>query len=286
MGTESDDCTARHRGEPGATQQIVAVLLHAEVDRLAPLVVLVVVVAARVEEDVAAERPHVAERRRRDLRDGMDERGMEAAGLPVALDLRERNGRADREAVRAGAQPGEARNAREADHRLRGLLAALHVRVEIRAARDERGVLALPRLDAQGLLHARRREVAEPGESHHGANSGEPVIPRPIGPRDPFRSRSRTKKGIPRRSAPRDDKTTCAPRDDETASAPRHDRDRFTALLPPTSPARPRLCRRRPPRACARGSARGTEPSGSAPGRRERACPAPSPSAPCGPSPA
>ena len=46
----------------------LAVLLHAEVDRLAPLVVLVVVVAARVEAEVAAERAHVAQVRRRDLR--------------------------------------------------------------------------------------------------------------------------------------------------------------------------------------------------------------------------
>src|SRR5256886_8387814 len=43
-----------------------AVLLRAEPDRLPPLVGLVVVVAARVHADVAADRPHVAELRRGD----------------------------------------------------------------------------------------------------------------------------------------------------------------------------------------------------------------------------
>src|SRR5207253_468471 len=39
----------------------MAVLLHAEVDRLAPLVGLIVVVAARIETEIAAQRAHVAE---------------------------------------------------------------------------------------------------------------------------------------------------------------------------------------------------------------------------------
>ena len=50
----------------GRHQADVAVLLHAEADRPAPLVGLVVVVAARVDADVAPERPHVAELGRRD----------------------------------------------------------------------------------------------------------------------------------------------------------------------------------------------------------------------------
>ena len=77
-GAVSVDDTAKQRGLDGATQQRVAVLLHAEVDRLPPLVVLVVVGAARVEAEVAADRAHVAQLRRRDLRGGLPQRRVAA----------------------------------------------------------------------------------------------------------------------------------------------------------------------------------------------------------------
>src|SRR3989442_1020690 len=54
----ADGPAARGRGRHPAD---VPVLLHAEVDRFAPLVRLIVVVAARVETEIAAQRPHVTE---------------------------------------------------------------------------------------------------------------------------------------------------------------------------------------------------------------------------------
>src|SRR6185295_4308401 len=68
FGTDRD----HHRGDvrradgPAARRRRrhpadVAVLLHAEVDRLPPLVALIVVVAARVEAKISAEGAHVAE---------------------------------------------------------------------------------------------------------------------------------------------------------------------------------------------------------------------------------
>src|SRR2546426_12491299 len=54
----ADGPAARGRGRHPAD---VPVLLHAEVDRFAPFVRLIVVVAARVETEVPAQRPHVTE---------------------------------------------------------------------------------------------------------------------------------------------------------------------------------------------------------------------------------
>ena len=111
-GTESADCTARHLRRRRRHPADRPVLLHAEVDRLPPLVVLVVVVAARVEQQVAAERAHVAQRRRRDLRDRVDEARMGPPDAAMVLDLRKRNARADQSVSSApGAQPPQGADA-------------------------------------------------------------------------------------------------------------------------------------------------------------------------------
>ena len=94
-GAVSVDDTARHFGLAGRDPAGLAVLLHAEVDRLAPLVVLVVVVAARVEAEVAAERAHVAQVRRRDLRRGLPQRAVRLADARVAHELGQRDAGAD-----------------------------------------------------------------------------------------------------------------------------------------------------------------------------------------------
>ena len=65
-GAVSAEATAQQRRAARRHPAGGAVLLHAEVDRLPPLPVLIVVVAAGVEAEVAAQRPHVAQRRRGD----------------------------------------------------------------------------------------------------------------------------------------------------------------------------------------------------------------------------
>ena len=79
-----------------------AVFLHAEVDRLPPLVVLVVVVAPRVEAEVAAERSHVAKKGRRDLRDGLPQARVAFAQRRNLEQVAERHARADRQPVAVG----------------------------------------------------------------------------------------------------------------------------------------------------------------------------------------
>src|SRR5262249_51521169 len=91
-----DRQTLRTRGRDPAG---LAVLLHAEVDRLAPLVVLVVVVAARVEAQVAADRAHVAQMRRRHLRSGLPEPGVIRTHVVASYEVSQRHAGADRETV-------------------------------------------------------------------------------------------------------------------------------------------------------------------------------------------
>ena len=93
----------------------LAVLLHAVADRPAPLVGLVVVGAARVEAEVAADRRHVAQMRRRDLRRGLPQAGTARAQPLVAHERRQRRRRADRAAPplwRTSARAGDLRAGR------------------------------------------------------------------------------------------------------------------------------------------------------------------------------
>ena len=93
---------------PRRHQADVAVLLHAEADRPAPLVGLVVVVAARVDADVAAERPHVAELRRRDHAGRPRQRRVVRGDLGMLRDARQRRAGAHHQAVpraRPGSRP-------------------------------------------------------------------------------------------------------------------------------------------------------------------------------------
>ena len=83
-GAVSEHDSAQHLSEPGATRQIVAVLLHAVADRRAPELGLVVVVAARVHAEVAADGARVAQRRRGDEAGRPRDRGPAAPARPRA----------------------------------------------------------------------------------------------------------------------------------------------------------------------------------------------------------
>ena len=56
----------------------VAVLLQTEVDRLAPFIILIVIIAARVEQQIAANGSHVAQYRRGDRARGTGDYGVVA----------------------------------------------------------------------------------------------------------------------------------------------------------------------------------------------------------------
>ena len=244
-------------------QADVAVLLHAEADRPAPLVGLVVVVAARVDADVAAERPHVAELGRRDHA-GRPREGRVAGGdLGVLRDAGERGAGAHHQAVpRASLDSRQLPDPAEADQHPRLHLEALHVRIEVGAAGDHRGLAAVLDEEPDRLGHAPRREVPEGRKPHHGCAP----------PPDRLRSLWRPRPSIER---PR---PVAGGRGDAARPA------RFTVgRAPSRGPRRPRAPRGRP-RAAERGSARGTRRAGAAPARRAAPCPEPSGRAPSGSS--
>ena len=143
VGAERDAARARCRStrRPGtsgstvATQQRLAIFLHAEVDRLPPFVVLVVVVAARIQAEIAAERPHGAQVRRGDLRGACHSAGVAPRGLRASRDdVGERDAGADASARRRVGDRAQLGDRREPDERARRLLAALHVRQQVGAA--------------------------------------------------------------------------------------------------------------------------------------------------------
>ena len=173
-GAVSVDETAKQRGLDRARPSSVAVLLHAEVDRLAPLVVLVVVVAARVEAEVAAERAHVAQVRRRDqARRPRPMRGPARAQPRRRADQRRvsvaRRAEACSAAVRA--MPRAARRCRAGrPASLRRLLAALHVRAADRCRRRPASRPAPCAGEHRAPpRHRARRAVREARQPHHDA---------------------------------------------------------------------------------------------------------------------
>ena len=134
----------------------LAVLLHAEVDRLAPVLVLVVVVAARVQAQVAAQRAHVAQMRRGHLRRRLPQPAVVFAHRARADDFGQREPGAQREAgsVRDLLQ---SLDPAQRDQRRRRLLAPLHVGQQVGAAGDQHAARSFAREDARGFRHAGRR---------------------------------------------------------------------------------------------------------------------------------
>jgi hypothetical protein len=109
-----------------------------------------------VDAEIAAERPHVAERRRGDRLDGPRESGVAALNRRMGGDVREERRGADPHlAVRM--HPGEVRDAHQAHHGAGLLVPALHVGPEVGA----------PGHDADGETFER----APAGE--HGGGLGE-----------------------------------------------------------------------------------------------------------------
>ena len=153
-------------GRAGSDPADSPVLLHAEVDRLAPLVGLIVVVAASVEAEVAAERPHVAEMRCRDRESRFCERRV---GFSQAL-VRSQLGQ--REVGTQSCGPVHRRSAQdldplEPDDDLGRLLAALHVRPQVGPAGHDLSLSALVGEDRARRREIARADVPEPRESHH-----------------------------------------------------------------------------------------------------------------------
>src|SRR5262249_46536235 len=150
-----------------------------------PLVVLVVVVAARIQAQIAADRTHVAQVHGGDLRRGLIEPGVLFMDHGVRHDFVQGQARAERGAgsVRRFFQRLDAR---ERDQRRGRLVPALHVGKEIGPARDQHGLWPLGRKDFRRLRDARRRAEPEPGQAHHdatlsfGALRGAPIaLPSP-----------------------------------------------------------------------------------------------------------
>src|SRR6266702_1437535 len=130
----ADGPAARGRGRHPAD---VPVLLHAEVDRLAPLVRLIVVIAARVEAEISPEGSHVAEQRGADEPRSGPHRILPIPYGWVGLKLREREARTERyRSPLPAPQVPQFGHVHERDDRARLLMPAFHVGIEICAAGD------------------------------------------------------------------------------------------------------------------------------------------------------
>ena len=167
----SVDETARHLGLDGRHPAVVAVLLHAEIDRLAPLVVLVVVVAARVEAEVAAERAHVAQVWRRNLRGRLPQAVVRRFGMKRPDQFGQRHAGAEAIAV-AIANASQLRDSPEADERPGTCCRRFMFGIEVSAARDDHRVARTGcRERPRRFSTALGRNEAEMRKAHHGRPS-------------------------------------------------------------------------------------------------------------------
>src|SRR5262249_40822854 len=143
-----------------------AVLLQAEVDRLAPLVALVVVVAARVETKIAAERAHVAQMHGGDLRGGLIKPRVALPHPGVGDDFvqREPSAQGHSRAIRDVLQR---LNLAQRNQRRGRLVAALHVGKQIGAPGQQHRLRALRSEYRPRLVYRFRRAVTEPRQPHH-----------------------------------------------------------------------------------------------------------------------
>ncbi len=146
----------------------VAVFFHAVAQRFAPVEVLVVIIAARIDADVAADGAHVAQLRRGNRRCGGRESGIAAAHDVVFGDRRERGERAERQAadvvVADEAQVGDRP---QADQHFGREQALLHVRVQVGAARHRQRVGAMLGEQCDGLVGGARGDVGERRQAQH-----------------------------------------------------------------------------------------------------------------------
>src|SRR6185295_14638737 len=146
----------------------VAVFLHAEVDAFAPLVILIVVIAPRVEQQVAADRSHVSEYRSRDEPSSVCDKRIILIDNRMIAEIRQRNGRADHHSALAIASDfAQLFQASNRYHGLGSLLAALHIWIEVGASGDKHRVGSEVGHHRYGVLHLSWREVFEFRESHH-----------------------------------------------------------------------------------------------------------------------
>src|SRR5207302_2713808 len=107
-------------------------LLHTEVDRLAPLECLIVVVAARVETQIPAQRPHVTEERStHELSRMRDSVVMLAHGL-MRYQVAQRRARPNGASRIPHLAPREFADPHQRDHGARLLMPALHVGIQVR----------------------------------------------------------------------------------------------------------------------------------------------------------
>src|SRR6266513_1862488 len=146
----ADGPAARGRGRHPAD---VPVLLHAEVDRLAPLVRLIVVIAARVEAEVPAQGSHVPEQWGADEPRSGRHRVVPIPYGWVGLKLREREARTKRyRSPLPAPQVPQLGHAHERDDRARLLMPAFHVGIEICAASDVHPIRPSVRFHGERVL--------------------------------------------------------------------------------------------------------------------------------------
>src|SRR5205809_7941616 len=110
----------------------MAVLFHAKVDRLAPLVGLIVVVAARIEAEIAAQRAHVAEQRSGDELRSMRDSVIVLWDSRVRTQVRERDAGPDQASRIPHVASPKLPNPHERDDDARLLRPRLLVRLERR----------------------------------------------------------------------------------------------------------------------------------------------------------
>ncbi len=144
----------------------MAILLHAVADGRPPEFGLVVVVAARVHAEVAADGARVAQGRRRDEGGGAGDGRPALANDRMVRDVGEGRHRAEGEGP-IGLDSMRLREAPERHQDAGRELAPLHVRIEVRAAGHGHRVRAVVREQTRGVARGAGGGVAERRQPQH-----------------------------------------------------------------------------------------------------------------------
>src|SRR5437773_2369672 len=160
----ADGPAPRRRGRHPAD---VPVLLHAEVDRFTPLVRLIVVVAARIEAEIAAQRPHVAKQGSGDEFRGVGDGGGGPADGRTGGQVGEGHAGADDASRIPHLASRELWNPHQRNDGPRLLVAALHVRIKIRAPGHVHPIGTRVRLHRERFLQHLGLQVGEGRKPQH-----------------------------------------------------------------------------------------------------------------------
>src|SRR5260370_18524240 len=148
-----------------------AVFFQAEIDRLPPFVALIVIIAARIQTDVSAERRHVSNLRSGHQRSRLRQRRQPIPKTRISSYFRESEACTDLQTGIAQLNFAQPLNVTQAHQRPRNLLPPFHVRQQVRAAREGHRTSPLAVQNARGFFERARCSEFEKRQPHHGAST-------------------------------------------------------------------------------------------------------------------